>query len=254
MNVAPTERALDAAVAEHRSVDAPWARTTVAVLLAVVLVSAVVPVIVLLADLPTGDDAVAFYTLLGEVLLGLAVVLSARPLARRLGGWRSAFGFTPPASGEGVRIIRWTGLQILSRIVIGVALFAVLPGLQDDSGNLGGYENVGSAGAAALLLAGVAAAPVVEELAFRGVLLRALMRRLPFTWAAAGSSIVFGLLHAPGGSTWASAVALVVMITAFGFLQCLLVRRTGILGPAIGVHATINLLVIGLTLLSQPGS
>jgi membrane protease YdiL (CAAX protease family) len=254
MNVAPAERSLDTAVAEQRNIAAPWLRTSIAVLLTVVLVSAVVPIIVLLADLPTGDDAVAFYTLLGELLLGAAVVLSARPLARRLGGWRSAFGLTPPAAGEGRRILRWTGLQVLVRIGLGLALVAALPGLQDDSsGNLGAYEEVGTAGAAALLVAGVAAAPVVEELAFRGLLLRALMRRLSFTWAAVISSVLFGLLHAPGGSSWASAVALVVMITAFGFLQCLLVRRTGILGPAIGVHATLNLVVIGLTLLSNQG-
>jgi membrane protease YdiL (CAAX protease family) len=247
------EHPLDASVAGSREVDAPWGRTALAVVLAVVLVSAVVPLIVYVVDLPTGDDAVAFYTLLGEVLLGLAVLVTARPLARRLGGWQAAFGLTPPASGEGRRIIRWTGLQILVRIGIGVLMLAAVPALRDESsGNLGPYEGVGTAGAALLLLAGVAAAPVVEELAFRGVLLRALMRRLSFTWAAVLSSVVFGLLHAPGASSWQSAAALVVMITAFGFLQCLLVRRTGILGPAIGVHATLNLLVIGLTLLSQP--
>jgi membrane protease YdiL (CAAX protease family) len=60
---------------------------------------------------------------------------------------------------------------------------------------------------------------------------------------------VFGLLHAPGGESWEGAAALVVMITAFGVLQCLLVRRTGILGPAIGVHAALNLLAISLALL-----
>jgi membrane protease YdiL (CAAX protease family) len=248
------EQPLDVAVGRTRDVAAPWGRTALAVVLAVVLVSAVVPVVVYLADLPTGDDAVAGYTLLGEVLLGLAVVFAARPLARRAGGWQAAFGMTPPASGEGGRILRWTGLQVLARIGIGIVLLAAIPALRDDSGNLGSYEDVGTAGATMLLLAGVAVAPVVEELAFRGVLLRALMRRVPFTWAAVLSSIVFGLLHAPGGSSWAAAAGLVVMITAFGFLQCLLVRRTGILGPAIGVHATLNLLVIGLTLLGEQSS
>lgn len=248
----PDNHALDAAVARDRATPGPWTRTAVAVIVTVVLVSAVVPVIVWAADLPTGDDALAFYTFLGELLLGVAVFVAARPLARRLGGWRAAFGMTPPASGEGRRILRWTGLQILTRLGIGIVLLAAVPALRDDSsGNLGPYEGVGTFGAAMLLAAGVAAAPAVEELAFRGVLLRALMRRVPFTWAAALSSVVFGLLHAPGGESWASAGALVVMITAFGFLQCLLVRRTGVLGPAIGVHATINLLVIALTLLTR---
>ena len=250
---APAEHPLDAAVGRSRDIPAPWTRTAVAVVLAVVLISAVVPGIVYVADLPRGDDAVSVYTLVGEALLGVAVFFTARPLVHRLGGWQAALGATPPAPGEGRRILRWSGLQILVRIGVGIVLLAVVPGLRDDSsGNLGSYEDVSTFGAAMLLLAGVAAAPLVEELAFRGVLLRALMRRLPFTWAAALSSIVFGLLHAPGGETWAAAAGLVVMIAVFGYLQCLLVRRTGVLGPAIGVHATLNLLVIGLTLLTQP--
>jgi membrane protease YdiL (CAAX protease family) len=94
----------------------------------------------------------------------------------------------------------------------------------------------------------VIVAPLVEELLFRGLLLRAAMWRFGFWPGAFASSLFFGLAHAPGGVTWQSALFLTVMMTVFGLLQCVLVRRTGRLTPGIGVHATLNSLAAFLTI------
>ncbi len=75
-------------------------------------------------------------------------------------------------------------------------------------------------------------APVVEELFFRGLLLRAAERRLGTRWALAISSVAFAASHFqlvqfPG-------LALVGLV--FGIL----VVRTGRLGPAIAAHIAFN--------------
>ncbi|MEM9156344.1 MAG: type II CAAX endopeptidase family protein [Cyanobacteria bacterium P01_F01_bin.33] len=85
---------------------------------------------------------------------------------------------------------------------------------------------------------GVAA---IEELLFRGWLLRELYEDYPFSWAAAGSSVVYALVHAWGPQ-----------ILGLFMLGMVLVRARwlrGELGLAIGLHAgwvagiaTVNLL------------
>jgi len=58
------------------------------------------------------------------------------------------------------------------------------------------------------------------------------------------SAVVFGGLHAFTVTSWTSAAITLPSLAAFGFVQCLLVRRTGELSPAIGVHAATNLVAL----------
>ncbi len=46
-----------------------------------------------------------------------------------------------------------------------------------------------------LVLIAVVGAPLVEELFFRGLLLRSIEKRLGWVWAIVGSSVFFGLAH-----------------------------------------------------------
>jgi membrane protease YdiL (CAAX protease family) len=149
--------------------------------------------------------------------------------------------------GDVKRVVVWFFVQLGVRILAGIALHVLAPHLPP-GGNLGDLDDVGPAGAALLLVTAVIVAPLVEEVAFRGVLLRALMRRLHFWPAAALSSFLFALLHVPGSDTLGGSVQVAATIYAFALVQCELVRRTGRLAPAIGVHATMNLLATGVAL------
>jgi exosortase E/protease (VPEID-CTERM system) len=90
-------------------------------------------------------------------------------------------------------------------------------------------------------LASVLIVPAVEELAYRGYLMRRLVARdfaaVPFeatgVWPLLVSSAVFGATH---GAMWPAAVAA-------GLVYGLLVTRTGRLGEAVCAHATTNALI-----------
>ena len=94
-----------------------------------------------------------------------------------------------------------------------------------------------------LILSVAVGAPIVEELFFRGLLLRSLQRRLP-TWAAvAVSAVAFGIAH--GSALPLDAVVLVmVSLTVFGAILAVMAIRTGRLGPSIVAHAAFNLFTI----------
>jgi exosortase E/protease (VPEID-CTERM system) len=136
-------------------------------------------------------------------------------------------------------------------VLAGVAVFAlwIAPRLAVASGT-------NSAAAAALtalpfapraiwlacrLLAAVVTAPIAEELAFRGFLIRRVIdmdfesldpRR--YTWVAvAVSSVAFGLLH---GSRWASGVIA-------GLVYAAVFLRRGRIGDAVAAHSVTNLLL-----------
>lgn len=84
-------------------------------------------------------------------------------------------------------------------------------------------------------------APVVEELFFRGLLLRSIERRWGTAAAVGLSSVAFGLSH------FQSLQLLALVI--FGAVLGILTVRTGRLGPAIAAHVSFNAIaVIGLVL------
>jgi len=240
---------LDRAVAATRGDRAPWALAATLPVLAVVLLAVALPVTVVALDLPRRGDSGAFLSLVGEVLLGAVILLAARWVARRSRGWEASLGVVRPARDDARLTVAWSGIQFGVRIAVVVLVTAAIPWMQHHpSSNLGNVRDLHALGVVLLLLAAVVVAPVVEEIAFRGLLLRALMRRLPF-WAAAGiSSVIFGCLHAPTANDVHAIPAVVISTTVFGVIQCLLVRHYGRLTPAIGVHAVANLLATGIAI------
>jgi membrane protease YdiL (CAAX protease family) len=82
-------------------------------------------------------------------------------------------------------------------------------------------------------------APFVEEVFFRGLLMRSLARRMPDAGAVVLSGVIFGFAHYQSASA-AAAAALVISLSAFGCLLGILVLRTGRLGPAIVAHMVFN--------------
>lgn len=79
-------------------------------------------------------------------------------------------------------------------------------------------------------------APLVEELFYRGLLLRSLERRWGPGWAVALSAIAFGATHFQPLQFPA--------LTLLGVILALMVQRTGRLGPAIATHVVFNMVTV----------
>jgi membrane protease YdiL (CAAX protease family) len=84
-----------------------------------------------------------------------------------------------------------------------------------------------------LLFVVVVGAPLIEELFFRGLLLRSLGARFGPAWAVAGSAVAFGLAHYEPLQF--------LGLAAFGVVLAVLAWRTGRLGPSLVAHAVFNL-------------
>ncbi len=80
----------------------------------------------------------------------------------------------------------------------------------------------------------VIAAPVSEEVCFRGMLFGGLRTRMPRILAALVSALIFGALHALTGIT------AVPPLIFFGFVLALLYERTGSIVPGIILHMLNN--------------
>jgi membrane protease YdiL (CAAX protease family) len=93
-------------------------------------------------------------------------------------------------------------------------------------------ESFGAVPVQVLLI--VVAAPISEEVCFRGMLFGGLRTRLPRLAAALISAIVFGGLHALTG------VSAVPPLIAFGFILALLYEKTGSIVPGILLHMLNN--------------
>ncbi len=93
----------------------------------------------------------------------------------------------------------------------------------------------------------VIGAPIVEELFFRGLVLRSIEHRLGAVWAVALSGSVFGLAHLQDLPADALVLAM-VSLGAVGVVFAILTVRTGRLGAAVVSHLTFNLYTVVLLL------
>ncbi len=197
------------------------------------------------AGLWSGGDASGDLSLGGQALASLGLwagLAGSAVLAARLkgsGSVRTDFGFE----------IRPVDLPVGAAAAVGahlvlVPLIALLlrPWLGDPEVS-GPVEDLveGARGATAVGLFVFVAlgAPVVEELFFRGLLLRSLQRRLGTVGAVVTSSVLFGLAHPQDLPT----EALVLVMTSLAVLAvvfALLALRMRRLGPAIVAHAVFN--------------
>ncbi len=84
-------------------------------------------------------------------------------------------------------------------------------------------------------------APVCEELLFRGLLLRALRRRMPVEWAVVVSALVFAVAH-PALDPTLGTVAVVPALLALGAISAVFAVRRGDLSVSIFLHIGFNLL------------
>lgn len=89
---------------------------------------------------------------------------------------------------------------------------------------------------AVLILFLAVGAPIVEELFFRGLLLRSLARWVGPVGGVIGSALVFGLAHFE--------LLQLPALILFGLILATLAQRTGRLGPGMVAHAAFNAVTV----------
>jgi membrane protease YdiL (CAAX protease family) len=95
------------------------------------------------------------------------------------------------------------------------------------------FHRGGSAGVGFLLAGVVVVAPFIEELFFRGLLMRSLANRFGGRWSVVLSSVLFGSTHFQ--------LVQLAGLTVAGLVFSVLAHRSGRLGPAIWAHVGFNL-------------
>lgn len=173
-------------------------------------------------------------------MVGAAVVASRRKGAGTLA---EDFGLKGRWSDIGLGLVVALAVQVLVLPAIAYLLRPLL-GEPEVSGPVQDLLDKSQGLAfAGLILSVAVGAPIVEELFFRGLLLRSLQRRVPDWAAVVVSAVAFGLAH--GSALPLDGVILVmVSLTVFGAILAVLAIRTGRLGPSIVTHAVFNLFTL----------
>lgn len=179
-------------------------------------------------------------SLAGEALLALSVIVGGRAIAARYGGWGRAFGWRRPRWIDLAWAAAGVGMAFGGRIAVAVVANALSGGrAAQQSQNL--HVDQYSLGAAIFLfLLTVVIAPPIEEMMFRGLLLRTFMRRLGFWPALIASSVIFGALHTYEVSTVVGAITLAASVAVLGMANCVLVRFTDRIAAGVFVHGFLN--------------
>jgi membrane protease YdiL (CAAX protease family) len=137
-------------------------------------------------------------------------------------------------------VLAGIGCAVLGRIVLYLGTLLVhagrpAPAIENLVGD--GLQGIHTAyGAWAVLLLAAVAVPILEELAFRGVILTALRRYISFWPAALAQAVAFATMH--------QEASLYLFFTGFGLAAALLARRSQGLLASIAMHATNNLLAV----------
>jgi uncharacterized protein len=154
-------------------------------------------------------------------------------------------GLAAPASLGFRRALRspWGVAAIAYFAYIGCALVLaalIKPEQEDVTRDLGwGESELGSFAAGFLI---VAAAPVSEEIFFRGFMFGGFRRRLPFVAAAAISAGIWGIFHYTGPDS----LGVCLQLAIFGLALAWLYERTGSIWPPIAVHTINNALAFAI--------
>jgi membrane protease YdiL (CAAX protease family) len=177
---------------------------------------------------PEGESGTAA-NVIAQLGVAIAFVMVPMLLASR----RGAASATEALRRLGVRRFRPSALKWMAAAIGAYLLFATIyvaivgePNQEDIA------EEFGAAPLQILLIA--IAAPISEEVCFRGMLFGGLRERLPRAGAALISAALFGALHAVTG------LSAVPVLIAFGFILALLYEKTGSIVPGIVLHTLNN--------------
>jgi hypothetical protein len=177
---------------------------------------------------PDGDLTTA-----GNVFVQLATAIGFLLVPMVIAAQRGAATVGEQLRRLGVRAFRPSALKWMAAAVGLYLLFAALYSalvLEPHQKDIA--EGFGAVPVQVLLI--VLAAPISEEVCFRGMLYGGLREKLPRVAAALIGGLVFGGLHAITG------ISAVPPLVVFGFLLCLLYEKTGSVVPGILLHMLNN--------------
>ena len=158
----------------------------------------------------------------------IPALLAIGLLFRRCRHAVSRLGISGPLDGRLVL----GGFAILMVIDFGLRMIPQTQGTPDTAGGLSTHD-AGLWGLAFGLVSACLAAPVAEEILYRGVLFRSLANRLPLVPAAALSALVFALVHF-------YTLDSLILVAAVGFVCALVFASSRSLLTAIALHALYN--------------
>lgn len=190
-------------------------------------------------------------TLIAYVMLYGAIAAGAVLIVRRFGtgDLRRDLGWSARGSDVSLLVLGGIGLWLVQIVLSIILQFGDVP----TRSNTEDLDQVQQRPGAflVLLLGALVFAPIVEEVAYRGVIQRSLASRLPAPAAIAVTGFLFGLSHVIPTLGWGN-LGLVIILWAIGCLLGALAHLTGRLGPAIWAHAGLNGLVMAIVWFVAP--
>jgi uncharacterized protein len=230
LRVRDAEEPAAATLGEAPTVSAGWGTARVMAGLALLLVITVLAAAIASAFDPDLETLGAVLVLQG--LLAAAMIFVPFQVANPEGWARpAALGLGPslraPVSTAVLGYVAYLGCALVIS-----ALFS--PEQEDITRELGVDEGVLGAIAAFFLI--VIAAPVAEEIFFRGFMFAGIRSHGSFAVAALVSSGIWGLFHYTGEGSW----PVVLQLSLFGVILCAVYERTGSIRPTIVLHTLNN--------------
>lgn len=160
---------------------------------------------------------------------------------------REALGLRARLVDLGWGPVTWLSCLLVQAVVGMLVLRSGVP-FEGNAPDVGGLDGLPVSYVAALLLLTVVAAPVVEEIVFRGMVLRALMSSMRAGPAVMVQGLLFGLAHVDP-SRGSGNIGLVILLSSVGCVlggAAVLTRRLA--APMIA-HAVVNGLAMAIALL-----
>lgn len=170
-----------------------------------------------------------------------------RFVSRRWGTGRLGvdIGLTPRFADLGWGPVIWLG-AIAAQVGVGAIVIALGVPLV---GNAEGIDEISAdrTYVLSLVITAVIAAPIVEEMVFRGVVMRGLRSRLPIVVVLVVQGLLFGAAHVDP-VRGAGNIGLVLVLSGVGVVFGLAAELLGRIGPSIVAHAIFNGAVLLLLL------
>jgi membrane protease YdiL (CAAX protease family) len=134
-------------------------------------------------------------------------------------------------------------------VAAGIVLLPLQQLVDEEQSVVDDLESAAGAELAVFVVAVLVLAPIFEELVFRGLLLRALLRLMSEGWAIVVSALAFGAVHLLGGNVAGTLVAMPALV-GLGLLAAWLAVRSGDLSRPILLHVGFNAVAVSGALLS----